>query len=111
MWKLGEAIALLETIVERGKAKLAPDHRDTLLAQSELGDSYCHAGRFAEAEPLLAQAYEGFKERAARIPREEPGFLNTTLERLVYLYDAWGKPDEAARWRKELEETKEPAER
>jgi hypothetical protein len=24
------------------------------------------------------------------------------LERLVQLYDAWGKPDEAAKWRKEL---------
>ena len=29
--------------------------------------------------------------------------LTEALERLVQLYDAWGKPDEAAKWRKELE--------
>jgi hypothetical protein len=28
---------------------------------------------------------------------------------LVELYDAWGKPEEAARWRKELEEAKAPS--
>jgi hypothetical protein len=31
-----------------------------------------------------------------------PEFLQATLERLVKLYDAWDKPDEAAKWRKEL---------
>jgi hypothetical protein len=29
--------------------------------------------------------------------------LTVALERLVQLYLAWGKPDEAARWRKDLE--------
>ena len=29
--------------------------------------------------------------------------LTEALERLVQLYDAWDKPDEAAKWRKELE--------
>jgi molybdenum-dependent DNA-binding transcriptional regulator ModE len=33
--------------------------------------------------------------------------LTAVLERLVQLYDAWGKPTEAARWRKQLEKTKE----
>jgi hypothetical protein len=26
--------------------------------------------------------------------------LNEALDRLVQLYEAWGKPEEAARWRK-----------
>ena len=32
--------------------------------------------------------------------------LTEALERLVQLYDAWDKPDDAAKWRKKLEETK-----
>jgi hypothetical protein len=28
--------------------------------------------------------------------------LRAAVERLVQLYDGWNKPDEAARWRKEL---------
>jgi len=33
--------------------------------------------------------------------------MRDALERLVQLYDAWGKPDEAAKWRKELEKANE----
>ena len=29
--------------------------------------------------------------------------LKAPIERLVQLYEAWEKPDEAAKWRKELE--------
>ena len=29
------------------------------------------------------------------------------LERLVQLYDAWGKPEEAAKWRAKMEEGSE----
>jgi hypothetical protein len=35
--------------------------------------------------------------------------LTEALERLVQLYDGWGKRDEAARWRAELEARKAPA--
>jgi len=31
------------------------------------------------------------------------------VERLVQLYEAWDKPDEAARWRKELEAVEKKA--
>jgi hypothetical protein len=36
------------------------------------------------------------------------GSLIDSLRRLVELYDTLGKPDEAARWRKELEKTGSP---
>jgi len=32
--------------------------------------------------------------------------VTLALERLVQLYDAWGKPDQAAKWRQELEAAK-----
>jgi hypothetical protein len=35
--------------------------------------------------------------------------LSEAMERLVQLFDAWDKPDQAARWRKELEAYKKPA--
>jgi tetratricopeptide (TPR) repeat protein len=56
--------------------------------------------KYAEAEPLLVQAHEGLRQRRAD-PASEPAtsFLNETVERLVQLYEAWGKPDQAALWR------------
>src|SRR5262249_36094716 len=111
MKKHEDAIALLGDILKRRKDKLGPDQPDTLAAQVNLGDSYCQAGRFADAEPLLVQAYDGMRERAAKALLEEPGCLITTLERLMHLYEAWGKPDKAAKWRKELEKTKDQAEK
>jgi hypothetical protein len=54
------------------------------------------------------QGYQGLKEKEKakgtrhyfRSPRQH---LTEALERLVQLYAAWGKPDEAAKWRQELE--------
>ena len=45
--------------------------------------------------------------QAGIIPQVRDMMLRAALERLVQLYDAWGKPDEAAKWRKELEKAKE----
>jgi outer membrane protein assembly factor BamD (BamD/ComL family) len=44
--------------------------------------------------------------REAKIPPQSKVRLTEALQRLVQLYDAWGKPDEAARWRKELDAAK-----
>ena len=46
------------------------------------------------------------KKQEATIPAQGKGRLTDTLERLVQLYEATGKKDEAAKWRKELEEAK-----
>jgi hypothetical protein len=55
-----------------------------------------------EVEKLLRSRSElgSFHE-----PRGQPR-LAEALERLVQLYDAWGKPDQATRWRRELESEK-----
>jgi len=64
-------------------------------ARGTLG--YCLASlrRFDEAEPLLVESC-----RALHAMKGE-GFIATriALERVVALYEAWGKADEAARWR------------
>ena len=59
--------------------------------------------KYAEAEPLMLTGYEGLKQREAKIVAPMRYKLTEALERLVQLYDAWGKPGEAGKWRQELE--------
>jgi hypothetical protein len=44
------------------------------------------------------------KRRESQIPSEKKAQLTKALERLVRLYEEWGKKDKAAKWRRELEE-------
>ena len=43
------------------------------------------------------------KQREDTIPSQDKPRLTKALERLVKLYEAWGKNDKAMKWRKELE--------
>jgi tetratricopeptide (TPR) repeat protein len=74
---------------------------------SALGWNLLKQEKYADAESLLLQGYEGTKKRKGEIPLHDRFRLTEALEGLVQLYDAWHKPDEAAKWRKELEKTKE----
>ena len=61
---------------------------------------------YAEAEPLLLQSYQGLQQREASLPPilNAPRRITESLERLVQLYDPWGKPVQAAEWKKKLAE-------
>ncbi len=89
------------------REKKQPDAWSTFTARSLLGEALAAQQKYAEAEPLLVQGYEGLKQREANIP---PIFrrpqLAGALERLVQLAEATGQPDEAAKWRKVLEAVK-----
>ena len=65
--------------------------------------------RYAEAEPLLVAGYEGMGRQLPKIPPRFRGRLPEAADRLVDLYAAWGKPDEAARWRAERAKYPPPA--
>jgi hypothetical protein len=65
--------------------------------------------KYADAEPLLLQGYEGMKQREARIEVNNKFRLTDALERLVQLYDATGQKAKADEWRHKLEETKAAA--
>lgn len=92
--KLRECLAI--------RQKLKPDDWSTCDAKSLLGEALLEQKKYAEAEPLLLSGYEGMKKREAKIPAEERFRLTKQLERLVRLYEAWGKEDEANKWSKEL---------
>jgi non-specific serine/threonine protein kinase/serine/threonine-protein kinase len=85
------------------REKIHPDDWTTFETKSLLGQALLDQKKYADAEPLLLSAYKGLKERAAQIPPSDKSRLTEALDRLVRLYEAWNKPDEAARWRKERE--------
>jgi hypothetical protein len=80
-----------------------PDKWTTSHTQSLLGEALLNQKKYAEAEPLLLQGYEGMKQREAKISLQNKVRLTEGLERLVQLYEAIGKKDQADNWRKELE--------
>jgi tetratricopeptide (TPR) repeat protein len=89
------------------EGKKPPDSWRWSAAVSALGACLLGQEKYAEAEPLLLGGYQGLRQHEQRIPA---AFRCTRLakaaERLVQLYEAWGKPDETTKWRKELEAIK-----
>jgi Tfp pilus assembly protein PilF len=83
-----------------------PDDWRTFNARSLLGGALLGQKKYADAEALLLQGYEGMNQREAKIPPEKKAQLPEALDRLVQLYDAWGKPEKAAPWRAKLAEQK-----
>lgn len=59
--------------------------------------------KFDEAEPLLIEGYEGMKVREDKIPAAGKVRLTEAIQRLVDLYTAWEKPEEAAKWKAVIE--------
>jgi tetratricopeptide (TPR) repeat protein len=100
--RFSEAAPLLRQAV-RG---LAPGRSFTLNAQSLLGWALTSQEEFEPAETLLLEAYDGLKQRRSRA---YAGSLKDTAERLVHLYEAWKKPEQAAKWRTALVELQTPA--
>jgi tetratricopeptide (TPR) repeat protein len=84
------------------REKKLPDDWSTFNAKSMLGGAFLGQKKYAEAEPLLLQGYQGMKERAARIPPQGRVRLPEALERLVQLYEATGNQAAAAKWRAQL---------
>jgi tetratricopeptide (TPR) repeat protein len=73
-------------------------------AVSALGACLLGQKKYAEAEPLLLKGYTELREGQEKIPASfRRARLTEALGRLVRLYDAWDKPDEATKWRKDLE--------
>jgi len=81
-----------------------PDDWRTFNARSMLGGSLLGQKKYAEAEPLLLSGYEGMRQREARIPLEGKPRLTETLQRLVQLYEATDRPDQAGQWKRKLAE-------
>jgi hypothetical protein len=103
-WTDAEA-ALKDYLVLRQKTQ--PQAWTTFNTMSMLGEALLGQKKYAAAEPLLLKGYQGMKQREKTIP---PPFrkvrLTEAIERLVRLYEALEKKDDAAKWRKELQTLK-----
>ncbi len=90
------------------RQKLAPDEWETYETSSMLGQALFDQQKFSAAEPLLVSAYDGMKKHMDASSPPRNASLSRALERIVKLYEAWGKPEEAARWRKDLQTAGSP---
>jgi hypothetical protein len=84
------------------REKIQPDDWWTFSTRSQLGVSLLGQKKFAEAEPLILLGYDEMRAREARIPAPLKNRLAEAEERVVKLYDDWGKPEKAAEWRAKL---------
>jgi hypothetical protein len=123
------ALVLSREMIEPARKALASAretfgarHPLTLRDAMRLADLCCRLQNFEESEQLLLACYRQLEVRPSGATirfggpdgdkedlhdwmayLEYPGQLAQALGGLVRLYDAWGKKDEAAKWRKELE--------
>jgi tetratricopeptide (TPR) repeat protein len=84
-----------------------PDDWRTFNAKSLLGGALLGQNKFSEAEPLLLAGYEGLKQREDKLPKDSPR-IKEALQRLVQLYEAASRPDQAAEWKQKLAEFDQP---
>src|ERR1035438_2945004 len=107
--KFAEAEPLAREWLALGEKEL-PDDWQTFNARSILGSSLLGQRKFTEAEPLLVLGYEGMNQRREKVPPEYKFRLRESLECLVRLYEATGRPEQASEWKKKLADysTSEP---
>jgi hypothetical protein len=76
-------------------------------AESRLGGCLTAQRRLAEAEKLLLSSYPTLEAA-----RGTPPYLRVeAAERIVKLYETWGKADKAAQWRAKRATRRQPAPR
>jgi serine/threonine protein kinase/tetratricopeptide (TPR) repeat protein len=94
---LREGVAILQ--------KEQPGEARTSLAQSLLGEVLLEQKKYDAAEPLLLRGYEGLKALEGRMSPLYARFrIAQAGERIVRLYQSWGKAEKAAEWRSRVPE-------
>jgi hypothetical protein len=79
--------------------KKEPDDWQRFRAESLLGASLAGQKKYAEAEPLLLESYQGMVARKDRVGVPDWYHLDRARDWLVQLYQAW-EPEKAAEWGK-----------
>ena len=92
-----QAEALLRECLSIGDTK-TPENWESFRCRSLLGASLAGQKRYAEAEPLLIEGYDGMLQRESVIPALFRFNVAHAVEQLAQLYRALGKADKAAEW-------------
>ncbi|MGH9853116.1 MAG: tetratricopeptide repeat protein [Blastocatellia bacterium] len=90
-----EALRLYRQALDTYLKSQSPDHWMVNRTRSHIGGCLTKLKRYREAEEQLLAAYAGLK--AAR--GEQNDLTRRSVGRLIELYEAWGKPDQAAPYR------------
>jgi serine/threonine protein kinase/tetratricopeptide (TPR) repeat protein len=91
---LNESLAILQ--------KATPDDWRRHHAMSLLGGALLGQGRYADAESLVVPGYEGLKAREASINVSDRVIVREAAERVIRLYENWGKAELATAWKSKL---------
>jgi len=95
-----QAEPLAREVLEKDK-KVQPDDVERFFAESMLGACLTGEKKYAEAEPLLLEGYQGMVTRKARmLAVPDLRELDRAREWIVELYRASGKPEKAIEWKK-----------
>jgi hypothetical protein len=100
-----EAEPLLREALEQLRKGLPAGHARTARVESLLGACLTARRKYAEAEPLLLAGYQVL----AKDPGTPQSECQKARQRLVGLYEAWGKPSEVAKWQAEHDRQAKPA--
>jgi tetratricopeptide (TPR) repeat protein/predicted Ser/Thr protein kinase len=106
--KLADAESLALESLEFARKK-QPDEWQRYGLECLLGAIRSGQKRYAEAEPLLLEGYRRMVERKDRMGAPNLFLLHRVRDWIVRLYEDWGRPDEAAKWK--LEESSSRAAR
>jgi tetratricopeptide (TPR) repeat protein len=72
-------------------------------AESLLGAALAGQEKYSDAEPLLVGSANGFKTMAAKLSGTDRQLMLAAVQRVIDLYIAWDRPEDAARWRTQLQ--------
>ncbi len=100
--KFAEGELLAREAMETDK-EIQPDAWERFRAECLLGANLAGEKKYAAAEPLLLEGYQGMMARKDKI-MAVPDRLHLVRARawIVQLYQAWGKPERALQWRQML---------
>jgi hypothetical protein len=68
--------------------------------QSQIGAAVAAGGKHSEAEPILLEAYAQLQD-GPEVPARQK---RLAIERIVRMYEAWNKTEQASKWQKRLAE-------
>ena len=102
--KFTEAESLLGNAVRLADKILPEESLDRVSYHKDYGRCLFFMERFVDAEEHLTKAFEGYRTTVSI----DHAFTQDSLQLLIELYDAWGKPEKAAEYRALLAGETEP---
>jgi tetratricopeptide (TPR) repeat protein len=95
--KYAESLPLAREVLEFNE-RTQPNDWHRFCAMSLLGACLAGQKKYADAEPLLLEGYQGMLARKDRMQVADFRFLDRSREWIVGLYQAWDKPEKSAEW-------------